>query len=231
MSSARSTLRLLMLAVLALGSLLVPTAAQAADAGTSAGRIRTAPPLHAGEDMTSGSGYHCIASYLAYSGPNYYVITAGHCTSAASDWYIGGHYLGSTTGSSFPGNDYGLIQIADPDYWDPQPGIIHSGGVIKITGVGTATVGATVCIVSRVTGVHCGTVTGLNQTVNYPEGTVYGLGSANICTEAGDSGAPVYSGDKAIGIVVGGSGNCSSGGELFFQPLAEILSAYGLTLL
>ncbi len=28
----------------------------------------------------------------------------------------------------------------------------------------------------------------------------------------------------------GGSGNCSSGGTTYFQPVNEILSAYGLTL-
>ncbi|MFD1052612.1 S1 family peptidase, partial [Kibdelosporangium lantanae] len=35
---------------------------------------------------------------------------------------------------------------------------------------------------------------------------------------------------SAVGVTSGGSGNCSSGGTTFFQPITEPLSAYGLTL-
>jgi hypothetical protein len=40
----------------------------------------------------------------------------------------------------------------------------------------------------------------------------------------------VYSGAQAQGVTSGGSGNCQSGGTTYFQPVNEILSAYGLTL-
>jgi hypothetical protein len=35
---------------------------------------------------------------------------------------------------------------------------------------------------------------------------------------------------RAIGLVIGGSGNCTSGGTTWVQPIGEALSAYGLTL-
>jgi hypothetical protein len=79
------------------------------------------------------------------------------------------------------------------------------------------------------TGVHCGTVLALNATVNYAEGTVSGLIQTNICSEPGDSGAPLYDGTILLGLLSGGSGNCASGGISFFQPITEVLSAYGLS--
>lgn len=82
------------------------------------------------------------------------------------------------------------------------------------------------------TGVRCGTVTGLNQTVNYSTGVIYGLIRTNICAEPGDSGGPLYAASTGtiLGILSGGSGNCTSGGTTYYQPIAEVLAAYGLTL-
>lgn len=80
------------------------------------------------------------------------------------------------------------------------------------------------------TGIHSGTVTGLNATVNYGGGDiVYGMIRTNVCAEPGDSGGPLYSGARAVGLTSGGSGNCSSGGTTFFQPVVEALSAYGVS--
>jgi streptogrisin C len=69
-----------------------------------------------------------------------------------------------------------------------------------------------------------------NSTVNYPQGTVTGLTRTNACAEPGDSGGSWLSGAQAQGVTSGGSGNCTSGGTTYFQPVNEILSAYGLTL-
>ena len=78
-----------------------------------------------------------------------------------------------------------------------------------------------------------GTVTALNVTVRYSHGggTVNGLIQTTVCAEGGDSGGPLYDGSKAIGLTSGGSGDCTSGGTTFFQPVTEALSAYGVTLL
>ena len=43
-------------------------------------------------------------------------------------------------------------------------------------------------------------------------------------------GGSFITGDQAQGVTSGGWGNCSSGGETWFQPVNEILSPYGLTL-
>jgi hypothetical protein len=91
-------------------------------------------------------------------------------------------------------------------------------------------VGASICRSGSTTGVHCGTVRALGATVSYSQGRVTGLTQTNVCAEPGDSGGSFYSGAQAQGVTSGGSGDCSSGGTTYFQPVNEILSAYGLTL-
>ena len=144
------------------------------------------------------------------SGSTYYVITAGHCTTTASTWYADSAQttvLGTRTATSFPGNDYGLIRytgrIAHPSAVYTYPGLL------PINGPGNAYVGQAVCRSGVTTGVRCGTVTGLNQTVNYSTGVIYGLIRTNICAEPGDSGGPLYvaSTGAILGILSGGSGN------------------------
>ncbi len=48
-----------------------------------------------------------------------------------------------------------------------------------------------------------------------------------MCAEPGDSGGPMFSEGIALGITSGGSGDCTTGGTTFFQPVTEALSATG----
>ncbi|MFF4274427.1 S1 family peptidase [Streptomyces sp. NPDC001536] len=189
------------------------------------GRLRT---LLSGGDGIYTAGWRCSAGVNVQSGSTYYFVTAGHCTEGTTTWYTGSALtttIGSTTATSFPGNDFGVVRYTNPAV--PHPGTI---GSVDITGTATAYVGQTVCRRGATTGVRCGRVTALNATVNYGSGDiVYGLIQTNICAEPGDSGGPLYAGDKVIGILSGGSGNCTVGGTTFYQPIQEALSAYGLS--
>jgi Trypsin len=100
-------------------------------------------------------------------------------------------------------------------------------------GAGRVPVGAQACKTGSTTGTTCGTVLAYNVTVNYAEGTVFGLTRTNICTQPGDSGGAMFAGSQAQGIVSGGTVvSCSSSSfRSFFQPADEPLSTYGLTLL
>ncbi|MEU8179350.1 S1 family peptidase [Micromonospora sp. NPDC049044] len=193
----------------------------------------TLRPLIAGGQGIYGGGGRCSLGANARSGSTYYVITAGHCTTTASTWYTDSAQstvLGTRTATSYPTNDYGLIRytgrIAHPSAVYTYPGLV------TINGPGTAYIGQAVCRSGSTTGVRCGTVTGLNQTVNYATGVIYGLIRTNICAEPGDSGGPLYvaSTGTILGILSGGSGNCTSGGTTYYQPIGEVLAAYGLTL-
>ncbi|MEU8123036.1 S1 family peptidase [Spirillospora sp. NPDC049024] len=179
-----------------------------------------------GDPIYTGSA-RCSLGFNVKKGSEYYFLTAGHCTEAGSTWTDeSGGTLGSNAGSSFPGNDYGIVKY-DSAPEDTQGGVTVNGQFQDITGAADATVGETVTRSGSTTGVHDGQVTALDQTVNYQEGSVSGLIQTTVCAEPGDSGGPLFAGSSAVGLTSGGSGDCSSGGVTFFQPVTEALSAFG----
>ncbi|MET9605787.1 S1 family peptidase [Streptomyces sp. NPDC006512] len=203
-----------------------------AGADAQALRIERTPgkltKLASGGDAIYASSWRCSLGFNVRSGSNYYALTAGHCTDGAGTWWTNSaktNVLGSTTGSSFPTNDYGLIKYASNS--PVPPGTVGSQ---DITSAVNATVNMSVTRRGSTTGIHSGRVTGLNATVNYGGGdVVYGMIKTNVCAEPGDSGGPLYSGTRAVGLTSGGSGNCSSGGTTYFQPVVEALNAYGVS--
>ncbi|MFJ8491949.1 S1 family peptidase [Streptomyces sp. NPDC094038] len=184
-------------------------------------------PFIAGGDAISGSGGRCSLGFNVVKDGQPYFLTAGHCTEAISTWSdSAGNVIGQNAQSSFPGNDFGLVKYtSDADH--PSEVDLYDGSARQITGAAEATVGMKVTRSGSTTQVHDGTVTGLNATVNYSEGTVGGLIQTDVCAEPGDSGGSLFSGSSAIGLTSGGSGDCTSGGETFFQPVTEALSATG----
>ncbi|AXE77104.1 S1 family peptidase [Streptomyces atratus] len=205
---------------------------QSAGANAGALRIERTPgklsKLLSGGDAIYAPGWRCSLGFNVRSGSTYYFLTAGHCTDGNPPWYTNSSNstsIGPTVGSSFPTNDYGLVRYDNTSL--AHPGTV---GSVDITSAANATVGMSVTRRGSTTGIHGGTVTGLNATVNYGGGDiVYGMIQTNVCAESGDSGGPLYSGSKAIGLTSGGSGNCSFGGTTFFQPVTEALSAYGVS--
>ncbi len=193
--------------------------------------------LVSGQEMRSESGARCTLGFNARAGATRYVVSAGHCVGAAATWYGVGGLIGTSGGSSFPGNDYGLIRVTSATAAStPLVDRYTSGGDVTVTGATTPGIGTSVCYSSPVTGWRCGSVTGLNQTVCYPQGCVYQLIRTTLCPEPGTSGAPVVTNPgsgttvRAVGVVAGGSGGCTSGGTSWVQPISEPLAAYGLTL-
>jgi streptogrisin B len=169
-----------------------------------------------------GGQYRCSLGFNVRSGSTYYFLTAGHCGQVASTWYTNSNHstlIGPTVGYSFPGNDYALVQYTNTS-------LSHPGGFTAAN----AYVGEHVTRTGSTSGTHTGTVQALNATVRYSEGTVRGLIQTNVCAEPGDSGGPLYDGTKALGLTSGGSGNCTSGGTTFFQPVTEALSVYGVSI-
>ncbi|UCM88625.1 S1 family peptidase [Streptomyces marincola] len=189
--------------------------------------------LQGGDPIYADVGWTCSAGFNVRAGGTFYFLTAGHCTEDPYGptppyplWNDGASWIGFTAGSNFPGDDFGIVQ------YDPQPGSVPStvvgGGTI--TGFGNPVVGQSACRSGVTTGLRCGSVTGLNWSVDYGGGDiVHGMIRTNICAEPGDSGGPLWSGSTGLGLTSGGSGNCSVGGTTFFQPVAEAASYYGVT--
>lgn len=176
------------------------------------------------------SGSRCSLGFNVRSGSTYYFLTAGHCTNAGANWSAssGGSVIGTRAGSSFPGNDYGIVRYNSSAQ---QPGDVYLyGGYRDITGAANPTVNQSVQRSGSTTGLRSGRVTALNATVTYQgSGTVSGLIRTTVCAQPGDSGGPLFAGGTALGLTSGGSGNCTSGGTTFFQPVVEALNAYGVT--
>lgn len=188
--------------------------------------------LRGGDTITTSSGGRCSVGFNAVKGHTRYVITAGHCTKLGGTWSgPDGSAIGPVATTSFPGHDFGLVEVASPS-WEQTHDVDTDSGYLPVTGDTPAAVGDKVCLSGSTTGYHCGWVQAINETVNYGDGdVVHGLTRTSVCAEAGDSGGPFMRGTQAQGTLSGGSGGCLVGGQSYFQPIQEVLATSGLTLI
>jgi streptogrisin B len=183
-----------------------------------------------GQAIYAEQGWRCSLGFNVKRGGVHHFLTAGHCTNGAGWWHNGSSWLGYTVASYFPGRDFGLVQYS-PQVNHGSRVYLYNGSYQTITNMANPYVGQSACRSGSTTGLRCGSVTALNQTVNYGGGdVVYGMIRTNICAEPGDSGGPLFSGSTGLGLTSGGSGNCTWGGTTFFQPVVEAMNYYGLTL-
>ncbi|MFD3841338.1 S1 family peptidase, partial [Streptomyces sp. NPDC058642] len=197
----------------------------------SAGTFKT---FLSGGDAIFAGGARCSAGFNVTAGdgtPAF--LTAGHCGVAAAEWSDadGGAPIATVDQATFPGDgDFALVKYDDPATVAPSD--VNVGDqTVAISQAADAEVGLQVFRMGSTTGLSDGQVLGLDATVNYPEGTVTGLIQTNVCAEPGDSGGSLFTQDGlAIGLTSGGSGDCTVGGETFFQPVTTALEAVGATL-
>jgi hypothetical protein len=205
---------------------------QAREAGPVTVRTVASAPSTFAAGTVGGDPYYtgnvrCSIGFSVHGG----FVTAGHCGGAGAavrGW--DGSHIGTFQGSSFPGDDYAWVNVGSG--WWTVPVVLGWGTVSDqlVRGSNEAPVGASICRSGSTTHWHCGTVLAKNETVNYSQGAVHQMTKTSVCAEGGDSGGSFISGDQAQGVTSGGWGNCSSGGETWFQPVNEILNRYGLTL-
>ncbi|KAB2345513.1 S1 family peptidase [Actinomadura rudentiformis] len=187
--------------------------------------------ISGGQAIYTGGSRCSLGFNVRNSAGTTFFLTAGHCTNIGSTWYANSSrttVLGTRTGSSFPGNDYGIVRYTNTSIAKGGDVYLYSG-TQDITSARNAVVNETVRRSGSTTGVRSGRVTALNQTVRYAEGTVTGMIRTTVCAQPGDSGGSLFAGSAALGLTSGGSGNCTTGGTTFFQPVTEALSAYGVS--
>jgi streptogrisin D len=193
--------------------------------------------MQGGDAISKSNGARCSAGFNVVPGwPGPYppsggnrVLTAGHCTSGFPTWYVGtatGPLLGATIGSSFPGNDFGVIRN---DGTQPLPRTInlYNGGSQVISNSGDPYIGRALCKSGFKTGLTCGTVKALNVTVSNTQGTVTGLARSNACVLSGDSGGGWFEGTTAVGLTSASNLVCPNGNS-YFQPVIEAMNAFNL---
>lgn len=201
--------------------------AEAAGVPSSAVTVQASDEAPRALDVVGGNAYYiggsrCSIGFAVTGG----FVTAGHCGSTGSTT---SSPSGTFAGSSFPGNDYAYVRTPG----QPLIGAVnnYSGGQVRVAGSADAPVGSSICRSGSTTGWRCGTIQARNSSVTYVEGTITGLIRTSACAEPGDSGGSAISGSQAQGVTSGGSGNCTSGGTTYFQPVNEILGAYGVSLI
>ncbi|MFD5250073.1 S1 family peptidase [Amycolatopsis sp. NPDC058340] len=206
--------------VLALG-LALPSTAQA-----------SAPaPLGGGSVLQSSAATRCTAGFAAVQGKVGYLIASSACGKPGDTIRSAGRVVGVVVGAQTPPTGAIVIRVTNTTDWRLVGSIPPTEPRVTITGSVEAPVGASVCRYGATTGWHCGIIQAKNVSITFPEGTLTGLTRTNVCAEPGDNGGPFVSGTQAQGVLVGGTGNCSSGGSTFFYPVNRVLSAYGLTIL
>lgn len=188
------------------------------------------------EDLRGGDAYYvngstrCSIGFAVTKGSRQGFLTAGHCGRPGAK--TTGHNRaaqGTVRERAFPGDDYGWVEANSG--WRASPYVKGPGGAnVTVSGSQQVLTGSSVCRSGSTSGWRCGTVEQHDATVTYEEGTVGGLTRTTVCAEPGDSGGSFISGDQAQGTTSGGTGDCSSGGATYHQPVTEPLSAYGLTL-
>ncbi|MFC9428625.1 S1 family peptidase [Streptomyces sp. NPDC056987] len=205
--------------------------------GSDVARIkRTAgefKPLAAGGDAIFGGGARCSLGFnvvTADGAPGF--LTAGHCGVAAAEWADAqdGQPIATIADATFAGGgDFALAAYDDPATEVASTVDTGDGQIVDIAAAAEAAVGQEVIRMGSTTGLADGSVTGLDATVNYGNGDIVnGLIQTDVCAEPGDSGGPLFTADGgAIGLTSGGSGDCTVGGETFFQPVTTALAAVG----
>ncbi|MEU1055722.1 alpha-lytic protease prodomain-containing protein [Streptomyces sp. NPDC005876] len=205
---------------------------RAGDAGVrvSADRPRPLAEVVGGDAYYTDDQARCSIGFSVTEAQRQGFVSAGHCgrpgvKTTGSDRTAQGTFQAST----FPEKDMSWVEVNTG--WTLTPDVKgEQDQRVQVAGSVQALVGASVCRSGSSTGWHCGTIEQQDTSVSYAEGTVNGLTRTTVCAEPGDSGGPFLAGSQGQGVTSGGSGDCTSGGTTFFQPLNAMLKEFGLTL-
>jgi hypothetical protein len=185
-----------------------------------------------GDPFFTGPGFRCTIGFNARRATDVFFLTAAHCVGA-----VGGPVyadaaaavpLGVVTARD-DSRDYALVRYTDTTLPKPSAVSLYNGTYRPITAVSPGTVGQAVQRAGPVSGVRTGRITALNVTVQFAGGAVTGLIRTNVCAEPGDSGGPLFAANTAIGMTVGGSGNCATGGTTYFSSASRAMSRYAVS--
>jgi streptogrisin C len=193
----------------------------------SGGEFDCDPPLRGGVMMytrNASGGYdpQCTVGFNAKSTVDgkWYVLTAGHCGSPGTtfyvyqrrtlQWHVLGHMHRCIWGGDprcvYSGDDdEGIITIDNVPGWNPEPWVyVHAwtgandhtteNPGYPIYGTGGSRLGMRVCTSGAIKGTSCGNVERLGGG---------SLAQVDLCADHGDSGAPIFTGQKAYGLLKG----------------------------
>ncbi|WP_131738119.1 S1 family peptidase [Actinomadura roseirufa] len=205
----------------------VVLAALTGTASASPGRAPAPPGGEGGRPVYASDGVRCAIGFNVRKNGSHYFLTAGDCAKVGMRLFADpalttqlGSVVAVTNGAS------ALVRYVAPTV--ERPGSVYTyPGSQDITTADRPVVGQRVCRSGPLTGLRCGTVTALNQTVRLPQGTISGLVRTNICIEPRElAGAPYFAGVTAIGLEIGLP--CSGSGPSYFQPVSPVLATFSI---
>ncbi|MGW6375122.1 Ig-like domain repeat protein [Rhodococcus sp. NPDC055112] len=165
-------------------------------------------------------------------------ISAGHCDKDAAEAgtlyasiafeVIGDRFenrYGTFDKTVMNGSDYSVIKIDDNVAKRFENNFVRAPGSapVAITGTADPVVGAPACKSGKSTGYTCGKITRINERRTLGSAKLNNAFGANLCSGHGDSGGPVLTGTKALGILNGSTIPCGGSLSTISVPIKEIL--------
>ncbi|QXJ21118.1 streptogrisin B precursor [Actinomadura graeca] len=206
-----------------------PEPSQAPEAGTDENPgLVAVPSAEGGESIFARGGVRCTLGFNVRRSGTYYFLTTGACAEVGLKIYADRALtveLGTVVAVT---NTTALVRYVSPRV--ERPGSVRTpAGSQDVVAARSPRVGQRICRTSPITGITCGTVTARDQSMRFHEGTLSGLARTTTCARLGETpGAPYVSGPYALGLRIGVGGNCSRGGSSFFQPVDDVLRAFGV---
>lgn len=203
------------------------------------GTIQTGNPWWPGSESNCSVGFPVTDS----AGAKHF-LTAGHCTNdrdqaaygaSGQQNRIGTSNVGGTHSVNAREGDMGVVAVTEAG-WALSASVNTWGQpAITLSGAAEAMVGDRVCHSGNTSHWQCGEVKYTHKSADYGGGLVIDdLTWTTACSLGGDSGGGWLLGDKATGLHDGGPSQCvqnpSDGDLSLFQPVAEALDKWQLTL-
>ncbi|NJQ16209.1 S1 family peptidase [Streptomyces bohaiensis] len=193
-----------------------------------------APTVIGGTQLYSTAGTCPVAMNVYGAGGTPHGLIHGACGHAVgtTQWFADSALTvpvgSSTTAAPFPTSPHTLVQYNGGGSYPPH--LATPTGTVRVGSPVALPIGAGICKAGPTSGVTCGTVQAHQQTVAFPQGSLTGVSRASLCPESGDTGRMLVAAgtNRPVGLVVGGAGNCTTGGTTFYLPIQPILAQYGV---
>ena len=178
-----------------------------------------------GDAALGGDGYNAMSGYFGFkcsfgfngtdASGRTVNISAGHCDpnrAGAGTEHAGevfplvnnqpGPRVGYFAKSRFDQQDYSIINIDDNAKYrfDNNSIRVPFNRSVNIDGVADPVVGAPACKAGSTTGYSCGIVTSVDRIAHVEGQELVNLFTTDICVLQGDSGGPIVTGTRALGI-------------------------------
>jgi streptogrisin C len=169
------------------------------------------------------------------------LMTAGHCLEAdAGPWARDGVSIGTDAGHDIAPDDWGLIGVDAVSTARPTSRVnLFNGTIAQVGGQTELPVGSTVCKSGATSKQTCGRITAVNVAGKIGGEKFTDRVFTDLCSQPGDSGAPVYQIDPdkpgqviALGVNITGNDTttCKKGVGESFTPIDRALKDSNTTL-